>query len=227
MDRHDLSSTQAIPERRYPIFLSLTGKRCIVVGGGHVAARKVRSLLSAGAQVTVISPMLHDALQKLHAQEHIAYIPAEYVAEHLDGASLVFAATDNAEVNRQVARDAQQRGLWVNVADNQHMSDFYVPAVIRRQDLTLAISTEGVAPAFARYVREQLEEALTEVLGQVLTMVAHARPLIIAEPKERQEQLWASLFALHLETLIATEGYAAARACFETWLAHNMKHEAD
>lgn len=202
----------------YPAFLSLQGKVCAVVGGGNVAARKVRSLLGTGASIVVISPQLHVDLQVLLSQSLIRSIPSSYVTKHLNGAQIVFAATDDAEVNQLVARDAQAQGLWVNVADNPALSDFYVPATIHRSNLTVAISTGGSSPAFARYVRELLEQTLSEALGQALEMIAQARPLILAQPKELQASLWESLFALHLEAIIETEGYPHAHSRFEEWL---------
>jgi len=202
----------------YPAFLSLQGKVCAVVGGGSVATRKVRSLLATGASIVVISPLLHAELQALLSRSLIRSIPNNYVAEHLEGAQLVFVATNDPEVNQRVAEDAHARGLWVNVADNPALSDFYVPATIHRGDLTVAISTEGSSPAFARYVRELLEQKLSETLGQALDMIAQARPLILAQPKEQQASLWESLFALRLEAIIETEGYPLALSRFEEWL---------
>jgi len=212
-DRQAISQVQL-----YPAFLALQGKVCAVVGGGSVAARKVRSLLATGASIVVISPLLHAELQALLSRSLIHSIPSNYAAEHLEGAKLVFAATNDREVNQRVAEDAHARGLWVNVADNPALSDFYVPATIHRNDLTVAISTGGSSPAFARYVRELLEETLSQALGQALDMIAQARPLILAQPKEQQASLWESLFALRLEAIIETEGYPLARSRFEEWL---------
>jgi siroheme synthase-like protein len=206
-------------EQRYPAFLSLRGKTCAVVGGGHVALRKVRSLLPTDASIIIISPQLHPELQALLTTESIRHIPGHYSREHLAGATLVFAATNDPAINRQIAQDTQQQGLWINIADNPDESNFHVPATIHRQDLTLAISTAGGSPAFARYVRELLEQALHESLGQALDMIAQARPHILAAPKAQQAQLWDSLLSLHLETVIATAGYTVARSCFEHWLA--------
>jgi precorrin-2 dehydrogenase / sirohydrochlorin ferrochelatase len=206
-------------EHLYPAFLSLRGKTCVVVGGGHVATRKIRSLLATNANIVVISPQLHTELQALLTTNAIHYIPGLYIKEHLAGAALVFAATNNPAINQQIAQDAHQRGLWINIADNPDNSDFHVPATIHRQDLTLAISTAGGSPTFARYVRELLEQALHESLGQALDMIAQARSRILAAPKAQQVQLWDSLLSLHLETVIETEGYTTARSCFEHWLA--------
>lgn len=97
-DRQTISQTKL-----YPAFLSLQGKVCAVVGGGNVAARKVRSLLATGASIVVISPQLHAELQTLLSHSLIRSIPSNYVAEHLDGVQLVFAATDDPEVNQRVA----------------------------------------------------------------------------------------------------------------------------
>jgi precorrin-2 dehydrogenase/sirohydrochlorin ferrochelatase len=202
----------------YPAFLSLEGKVCAVVGGGNVAARKVHSLLATGARIVVISPQLHTELQSLLTQSLIHAISSKYAAKYLDGVQLVFAATNDAQVNRLVVQDAHARGLWVNVADNPVLSDFYVPATIHRSDLTVAISTGGSSPAFARYVRELLEQTLSEAFGQALEMIAQARPRILAQPKEQQATLWESLFALRLEAIIETEGYSHARSLFEEWL---------
>jgi len=226
MDRttksEDTFHTLAAKNRFYPAFLRVEGKVCVVIGGGRVATRKIHALLVAGARVVVISVALHVDLQTLFANGLVDYIPARYAAEYLTCASLVFAATNDPEVNLQIARDAHERGLWVNVADNPDNSDFYVPATIHQQDLTLAISTGGEAPAFARYVRELLEQSLSDALGQALEMVTQARPLILAEPKERQTQLWESLQALHLEKVIETQGHAVAHQLFGQWLEQNI-----
>jgi precorrin-2 dehydrogenase/sirohydrochlorin ferrochelatase len=229
MEVHHEAAVPAVSsqEKLYPAFLIMRDKACVVVGGGRVATRKVRVLLSAKALVTVISPVLHPELQALHTEQLIRYVPGEYAIEYLACARLVFAATDNADVNARVALDARRLGLWVNVADNPALSDFYVPATIHRQHLTLAISTAGESPAFARYVRELLENALSEALGQTLEMVAEARPLVLAEPEERQKDLWNSLLALRLETIVESEGYAAARTRFTEWLACNISTSRD
>lgn len=219
MKMTDTDRPDSLPQPNfYPAFLSLQGKVCTVVGGGSVASRKVHSLLATGANIVVISPQLNTELQVLRSQSLIRSIASNYISQLLDGAQLVFAATNNPEVNQLVAQDAHARGLWVNVADNPALSDFYVPATIHRSDLTVAISTGGSSPAFARYVRELLEHTLSEALGQALEMIAQARPLILAQPKERQASLWASLFALHLEAIIEREGYPRARRIFEEWL---------
>jgi precorrin-2 dehydrogenase / sirohydrochlorin ferrochelatase len=148
----------------YPAFLILEGKLCAVVGGGRVATRKVHSLLAADARVVVISPALHIDLQTLLARDLIEHIPHNYTAEYLTGASFVFATTNDPEVNRQVAHDARNLRLLVNVADDPDTSDFHVPAIIYHQDLTLAIATGGGSPAFARYVREVIERSLVGVV---------------------------------------------------------------
>ncbi len=215
---------QSSKEKLYPAFLSLQGKTCVIVGGGHVAAQKVRSLVSTSAIIVVISPLLHTELQALLSTGSIYHIPSPYSREHLTGATLVFAATNDPAINLQVAQDAQQQGIWINVADNPDSSDFYVPATIHRKDLTLAVSTAGGSPAFARYVRELLEHAFSEALGQALEMITQARPRILAAPKGQQTQLWESLLALRLETVIATEGYGMARSRFEEWLAQKGLH---
>jgi precorrin-2 dehydrogenase/sirohydrochlorin ferrochelatase len=218
MNRDHFTGTSDVEGQLYPAFLSLRGKTCVVVGGGRVSVRKIHSLLPTGARIVVISPQLHPELQALQARGAIHVIADTYKKKYLAGAALVFAATNDHSTNQQVAQDARQQGLWVNIADDPAGSDFHVPASIHRQNLTVAISTAGSSPAFARYVREQIEQALPESFGAALTLIAQARPHILAAPKEQQAQLWDSLLALRLATVIEKEGYTAARSCFERWL---------
>ena len=151
--------------------LRLTGRKCLVVGGGTVAARKVAALVGCGADVHVVSPTFGEALA---ADESITRHASAYDPALLDGAALVIAATDDEAVNRRVAEDAWSRGILVNVVDTPSLCDFYCPAVVRRGPLAIAIHSGGAAPALARRLRQQLErefgpayEALAEALGRL------------------------------------------------------------
>ena len=139
----------------YPIFLDLSGRRCVVVGGGEVASRKARKLLQARARVVVISPEIRAELERTAAE--IKRRP--YREGDLAGAQLAFAATNSREVNAAVAREAKGRGVPVNVADEPSEGDFAVPSTLRRGRLQVAVSTGGASPTLARRIREELEEA--------------------------------------------------------------------
>ena len=138
----------------YPIFLDLSGRRCVVVGGGEVADRKARKLLQARARVVVISPEVGAELESVAVEVHRRH----YREGDLEGAYLAFAATDSREVNAAVAREANERGVPVNVADRPSEGDFALPSTLRRGRLQVAVSTGGASPTLARRIRDELEE---------------------------------------------------------------------
>ena len=137
----------------YPIFLDLSGRRCVVVGGGEVANRKARKLLQARAHVVVISPEIAAELESVAVEVH----SRPYEEGDLEGAYLAFAATDSREVNAAVAREAKEHGIPVNVADRPSDGDFAVPSTLRRGGLQVAVSTGGASPSLARKIKDELE----------------------------------------------------------------------
>jgi precorrin-2 dehydrogenase/sirohydrochlorin ferrochelatase len=139
----------------YPIFLDLSGWRCVVVGGGEVANRKARKLLQARARVVVISPEIQPELESIAVEVH----RRPYKEGDLEGAFLAFAATDSREANAAVAREARERGVPVNVADEPSEGDFALPSTLRRGRLQIAVSTGGASPTLARRIKNELEEA--------------------------------------------------------------------
>ncbi|RMG02333.1 MAG: bifunctional precorrin-2 dehydrogenase/sirohydrochlorin ferrochelatase [Nitrospirae bacterium] len=159
--------------RYYPVFLDISGKLCVVVGGGEVGERKVSSLLEAGGRVRVVSPELTPHLDFLARSGKIEHVKKFYEGRYIEGAFLVIAATSDMEVNRRVYEDA--RTLPVNVVDVPELCTFIVPSTIRRGDLTVAISTSGVSPALARSIREELEELYPPELEEVLKMLLVVR----------------------------------------------------
>ncbi len=164
----------------YPIFALLKDKPCLVVGGGAVGERKVRDLLAAGARVTVVSRELTPALAALAGQGEIQHLPGQFHPEHLKGMALVFGATDDPAVNREVSAAAQALGIWVNIADAPELCSFIVPAQVRRGELTVAISTGGASPALARKLREELEQHLGPEYGPYLTVLRGVRDGLLA-----------------------------------------------
>ena len=155
----------------YPIFLNLDGKRCVVVGGGAVANRKARKLLQARAEVVAISPEVKPELESVATEVR----RRPYREGDLEGASLVFAATNRREVNAAVTRDARARGIPVNVADEPSEGDFALPSVLRRGQLQVAVSTGGASPTLARRVRYELESAFGSEWAGVVEALDKAR----------------------------------------------------
>jgi siroheme synthase-like protein len=155
----------------YPIFLDLSGRRCVVVGGGGVANRKARKLLQARARVVVISPEIGAELESVAVEVH----RRPYREGDLEGAYLAFAATNAREVNAAVAREAKERGVPVNVADSPSEGDFALPSTLRRGRLQVAISTGGASPTLARRIRGELEEAFGPEWAGIVEELDRAR----------------------------------------------------
>jgi len=164
---------------RYMISLDLNGKECLVVGGGQVAERKVRSLLECGARVWVVSPEISAGLKSLAQEGGISYRRGYYRAGDLKGVFLVIGSTDREEVNRQVAEDCAARGLLVNIVDDPTKGNFFVPAVVRRGALTIAVSTGGRSPLLARRIREELEKTYGPQYEKFLNMLGDLREDVI------------------------------------------------
>jgi uroporphyrin-III C-methyltransferase / precorrin-2 dehydrogenase / sirohydrochlorin ferrochelatase len=154
----------------FPVFLKLAGRRVLVVGGGQVAAGKLRALIDAGADVTVVAPQVVDAV----ASAPVTVVLREFTASDVEGTAFVVAAAPP-EVNREVARAAEARGLFVNAVDDVESATAYAGAIVRRAGVTLAISTDGAAPALAGLLREALEAVLPEDLDRWMTCAEDAR----------------------------------------------------
>lgn len=152
----------------------------MVVGGGTVAERKVKGLLIEKAEVNVISPKATTGIAELAADGQCVWLRENYTASALNGAFLVFAATDSPQVQQQVSNDADSRGIPVNIVDSPELCTFHVPAIVRRGDLTLAVSTAGKSPAVAAMVRRRLEEQYGPEYEQLLQMMGDVRPFVLA-----------------------------------------------
>ena len=171
----------------YPAFLDLRGRLVVVVGGGRVAARKVQSLLAAGARVRLVAPSLAPETIPLTQGGRVDYIARGFEPSDLEGACLAVSATDLEAVNRQVRDEADRRGLFVNVVDVPSLCTMVVPAVLRRGDLTLAVSTGGASPAMARRLREGLEEQFGPEWGPYLKIMRALRAKLTALGRPAQE----------------------------------------
>jgi len=158
----------------YPMALNLQGRLCLVVGGGAIAERKVKTLLGYGAQVKVIAPEATPKLQEWAAEGKIIWERRAYAPGDMGNVFLVVGATDSREVNAQVAGESEAQGRLVNVVDDPTISNFLVPSSVQRGALVISVSTSGLSPTLARYLREELEELFgpeygpfTELLGEL------------------------------------------------------------
>ena len=190
----------------YPVLLDLTDRRCVVVGGGIIAGRRVDGLVKAGARVTVISPRLAPALAALVAEGLVEHEPREYREGDLDGTDLAFVATDAAEVNAAVAREARERGVWINAADDPARCTFILPALVRRGDLTVAVATGGSSPALARAIREELEAYLTDDYAILASIAAEARREVRQAGRPVTSETWRRALGPEVRRLIVERG---------------------
>ena len=172
----------------FPIFLDLKDRPCLVVGGGSVALRKIRSLLREGARVTVVSPDVLPEIRELASRGEIQWHQRLFLPDDVEGMALVFCATNHRSVNRSVAVAARQRQVLVNVADDPDNCDFYLGSVARRGRVTLAVSTSGLSPALARHLRRALESAFPPHVDTVAEALGKLRPEVrrrFADPGAR------------------------------------------
>jgi len=184
----------------YPVFLNIQGKRCVVVGGGNVALRKVKALFDCGAKITLISPRPHPEIVKLSKRRALQLIHRDYEKEDLEDAVIVFACTDVKKVNRKVAENSKKTDVLVNVVDDPGFSDFITPSFFRRGDLTIAVSTAGTSPALARKIRTKLEKSFGEEYAALLSLVGEVRSALRKKGCAVDGEAW--LEALDLDSLI-------------------------
>lgn len=188
----------------YPLVLRLAGRLCVVVGAGEVARRKVQGLLAAGAQVRVIAPQIHpELLANLEVETSCRpFVPAD-----LKGAFLAFAATNDCRVNALVAGCARQQGTLVNVADDPEQSDFHLPAILQRGELTVTVSSAGGSPAFAAQLRDRLAAELGPEWQSFCAIAAALRQkrLTGGEASAYNRAVISDLFAADLPRLLASQ----------------------
>ena len=169
----------------YPVYLNLAGKRCVILGGGTIAQGKIAALRDAGARITVISPEATDGIKRAAQRGDVAFEQREYQAGDLEGAFIAVAATNVWHVNRQIYEEAEERGVLLNVVDDPDQCTFIAPSIVRRDPITLAVSTGGASPALARKMRETLAEApalkwadLAAALGRARRVIKEKRTVI-------------------------------------------------
>ncbi len=172
----------------YPVYLDLRGKRCVVVGGGEIGERKVEGLLDSSAEVTLISPDITPRLHELVEAGRIVWHPRKYQQGDLEGAFLAIAATDHRDVNQAIAAEAEREKVVLNVVDDAPLCTFIAPSIVRRGEVTLAISTGGSSPALARKLKETIQGSdllryadLAGVLSRARTLVKQRRLAVDAD----------------------------------------------
>ncbi len=169
--------------RYYPVNLDILDKHCLVVGGGGVGERKVKTLLECGAKVTVITRDATERLHRMASEGDIVLRLRSYRPSDLDGQFLVIGATDDEEANQQISEGASRRGILCNIADRPEACTFVLPAIVRQGDLVIAISTSGKSPAVAKSIRQALEKEFGPEYAVLLRLMGAIRERLLAQSK--------------------------------------------
>jgi precorrin-2 dehydrogenase/sirohydrochlorin ferrochelatase len=207
-----------------PLFLDVTGRSCIVIGGGAVAERKIRALEEARAKVTVISPKVTASIARLAGLGRLRHISRRYREGDLIGAMLAFVATGDEAASRLVAEEASRMRIPVNVADAPELCTFIAPSVVNRGDLRIAISTGGASPATARMLRERIEAEIGPGYAPLLEVMRAARSFLRANESDgkRRSGILRALAASRLRESLEIGDFAAADGIVESLLGVNM-----
>lgn len=229
MDRIDQDPIMTPSDPVYPVSLVVAGKRCLVVGGGKVAGRKTRSLLECRAAVTMVAPEVHEALGMLSSDGTIASIEdtpldvqlREYRPGEAANYRLVVTATGVREVDRMVSRDAEAAGVWVNSADDADNCTFLLPAVVRRGPVSVAVSTSGVSPALASWLRRRISDGLPPGIEELAFLLDEARTFLRESGSSTESIDWPSLLDGPLVGLVASGQLDVARQILRTALTQH------
>ena len=196
----------------YPLVVDLFERSCVVVGGGAIAERKVDGLLAAGAAVSVVSPTLNPRLVALVRSGDIRHVCRRYRRGDLTGFTLAFVATGDRRVAAAVAREGRRRGVWVNAADDPPHCDFFLPSVLRRGPLLVAVATGGASPALARAVREEIERLLPPGYAALAETVAEVRRALRARGLRPDAATWSHALSTEVRHVSAGGRADEARA---------------
>ncbi len=205
-----------------PIFMNVRNERCLVVGGGDVATRKVALLLDAGAVVHVVSPEIDPALQELLSANRITHREGEFAAGDIQDCKLVIAATDNKDVNRAVHDVSANLNIPVNVVDEPDLCKFIVPSIVDRSPVVAAVSTGGASPVLARLIRSRLETIIPSAYGRLATMTADFRDKVkqaFKKPSDRR-LFWEKILGGPVTEMVFANRDDEARASIEEALKH-------
>ena len=168
----------------YPVHLDINNRNCLVVGGGGVGTRKVKTLLDCGARVMVISLTVSQQLQDLATSGKIKLEERSYQSEDLNDMFLVIGATDDEKLNKQISSDADRLNTLCNIADRPEVCNFILPSIVHRDDLVITISTSGKSPALAKKLRKALENQFGEEYGTLLHLLGAIRKKLLQQAHE-------------------------------------------
>ncbi|MFW6284417.1 MAG: precorrin-2 dehydrogenase/sirohydrochlorin ferrochelatase family protein [Desulfosalsimonas sp.] len=215
-------------KKYYPVCIDIENRQCLVVGGGGVARRKAEGLLDCGGLVTVVSPKFHPDFARIDETLPLRLIRRPYRSTDIEDKFLVIGATDNEALNRQVSADAQSRNILCNIADVPDACSFILPAVVRRGDLSIAVSTSGKSPAFAKHLRKQLEKQFGEEYITFLGLMGAIREKLLAaeHAPEAHKPLFENLIDNGLLDMIHNRDKEAINRLLHEVLGNDFDYDA-
>jgi siroheme synthase-like protein len=194
----------------FPLLLNITNYPCLVVGGGKVALRKVNSLRDFQVKVTVLAPNICKPLLELQRKHKIKVIKKVYAKEYLNNFKVVFCATDNPKINRMIRKDCTEKNILLNVADIPDLCDFILPAIVKRGDLTISVSSQGIAPFYAAELRRKLDHIFPSYYEKVIELAGEFRRLVLSNKKYNspkvREKAFRNFFMIEWKKVLANEG---------------------
>jgi precorrin-2 dehydrogenase/sirohydrochlorin ferrochelatase len=200
--------------RLFPLFLKLTGRHCLVIGGGKISQGKVAGLLSSGAKITLVAPKVTPKIAAWCSGRRLRWVKRKFRNSDLRGVFLVVAATSSSSVHRAIFRQCKRRGILCNIVDVPELCDFYYPAVVQRGDLQIAISTGGSSPSLAKRLRQRFEREFGPEYAHWVRVIARERQKIRSQKLMPAEQV----------KLLETIASEAAFSDFQRRLASGSTH---
>ena len=206
--------------RYYPVFIDVKGRRCVVIGGGDIGQEKVEKLIDCDADVVVISPQVNAQVRQRAEAQEVTWVRRAYQPGDLEAAFIAIAATDDNDVNRQIAREAGERNVLLNVVDVTHLCTFIAPSVATRGEVTIATSTGGASPALARTFREKLSTSRILEFADLVPLLADARSELRRKVSKVAPDHWQTQITEELLDLVQTgESELARRMLMDGLLA--------
>jgi precorrin-2 dehydrogenase/sirohydrochlorin ferrochelatase len=211
--------------RYYPVFLDLQGVSCLVVGGGRVGERKVKTLQACGARLFLISRELTPYLEEEVRQGRLTFLAPDYDERYLKDMFLVIGATDDPVLNRRIGKEAKERGLLCNIADQPADCNFILPSLVVRGDLIIAVSTAGNSPALAKRIRMDLERMYSESYGPYLHLLGELRKEILALhlPQEENQKIFEALVEAPVRTWMEEGDFPAFKRLLDRLLSAHAR----
>jgi len=200
----------------YPILINLKRFPCLVIGGGDVALRKVQTLLIFNAKITVLSPKICKALEEIINANEIKTISKPYSKEHIKNYKIIFSATNNHQINKQVHDDCRKENKLLNVVDVPDLCDFILPAVVKRGKLTISVSSQGSAPFYAKEIKNKIDHIFPSYYEDLIDLAGNFRSIIMSNKKfntpKIKEKAFMKFFMIDWKKVLKNEGKKKANS---------------